>query len=198
MLRALQRIARRANLPLHYSGGFNPRPQVSLPCPRPTGIASRDDRFVLTLDEPVEPAALCRALNDQTLPGLSFRNPHPLEPNATPQPRKVSCQAELTADQARTTQSHIDTLARQDAWPVTRTQPARPRRGRAKPRPPRSQKLDLKDLVENLRLEDRTLHFDLVAQADRWAKPAELLGLLGLVETDEPIHITRTRIQDET
>jgi radical SAM-linked protein len=42
-LRLFQRACKRAGLNIRYSRGFNPRPKLSLPLPRPVGVASDDE-----------------------------------------------------------------------------------------------------------------------------------------------------------
>ena len=54
-LRLFARAATRAEVPLRYSGGFNPHPRVTIPVPRPVGVASDVERLVLELTEPLEP-----------------------------------------------------------------------------------------------------------------------------------------------
>ena len=58
VLRAIERIAARAGLPLRYSRGFNPRPKFSVPHPRPVGVAARRDLLVLSLDRDLDPQVL--------------------------------------------------------------------------------------------------------------------------------------------
>lgn len=43
MLRVLQRACVRAGIEIQYSRGFNPRPKLSLPLPRPVGVESDDE-----------------------------------------------------------------------------------------------------------------------------------------------------------
>ena len=43
MLRVLQRACVRAGIEIRYSRGFNPRPKLSLPLPRPVGVESDDE-----------------------------------------------------------------------------------------------------------------------------------------------------------
>ena len=46
-LRVFQRACVRAGLKVQYSRGFNPRPRLSLPLPRPVGVASDDELLCL-------------------------------------------------------------------------------------------------------------------------------------------------------
>ncbi len=47
MLRLFQRACVRAGIEIQYSQGFNPRPRLSLPLPRPVGVASDDELLCL-------------------------------------------------------------------------------------------------------------------------------------------------------
>jgi radical SAM-linked protein len=47
MLRVFQRACVRAGISVHYSQGFNPRPKMSLPLPRPVGVESDDEMLCL-------------------------------------------------------------------------------------------------------------------------------------------------------
>ena len=46
-LRVLQRACVRAGINLQYSRGFNPRPKMSLPLPRPVGVESDDELLTM-------------------------------------------------------------------------------------------------------------------------------------------------------
>jgi uncharacterized protein (DUF2344 family) len=48
-LRVFERACVRAGVPVKYSQGFNPHPKLSLPLPRPVGVASDDELLVLRL-----------------------------------------------------------------------------------------------------------------------------------------------------
>jgi radical SAM-linked protein len=55
MLSVFQRASVRAGLNLRYSQGFNPRPKISLPLPRPVGIESDEEILVLSpIEYPAE------------------------------------------------------------------------------------------------------------------------------------------------
>jgi radical SAM-linked protein len=56
MLRVFQRACVRAGISVHYSQGFNPRPKMSLPLPRPVGVES--DEELLCLRASVDPDEL--------------------------------------------------------------------------------------------------------------------------------------------
>jgi radical SAM-linked protein len=49
MLRVFQRACVRAGINIQYSRGFNPRPKMSLPLPRPVGVESDDELLCLRI-----------------------------------------------------------------------------------------------------------------------------------------------------
>ncbi|MBN1806308.1 MAG: DUF2344 domain-containing protein [Sedimentisphaerales bacterium] len=49
MLSVFQRACVRAGINIRYSQGFNPRPRLSLPLPRPVGIASDDEMLCIQI-----------------------------------------------------------------------------------------------------------------------------------------------------
>ncbi len=51
MLRLFQRACVRAGINVRYSRGFNPRPKLSLPLPRPVGVESDDEILSLRVDK---------------------------------------------------------------------------------------------------------------------------------------------------
>lgn len=61
--RTLQRAMRRAGLPLSYSNGFNPHPQLSFATAAATGMSSECEWFEVQLDESVSPEAFVRRTN---------------------------------------------------------------------------------------------------------------------------------------
>lgn len=48
-LRVFQRACVRAGISIRYSQGFNPRPKLSLPLPRPVGVESDDEMLCLSV-----------------------------------------------------------------------------------------------------------------------------------------------------
>ena len=71
MLRALQRAFRRAKLPLRYSDGFNPHPELSFASALATGMTSDAEWFEVELTEEMAPEAFLSAVNPVLSRGLS-------------------------------------------------------------------------------------------------------------------------------
>jgi radical SAM-linked protein len=69
--RTLQRAFRRAGLPLLYSAGFNPHPQLSFATAAATGMTSECEWFEVQLSEEILPDELMRRANEAMPEGLS-------------------------------------------------------------------------------------------------------------------------------
>ena len=188
-MRAVERAASRARLALKFSQGFNPRPSFSLPCPRPVGVASRDDLLVLDLDEAPAPAELIHRLNAQTARGMAFDSPTELPPKFTPQPRRADYRLGIPADRQTEISRRVADLNGQPAWVVQR--PAKRRRGK-----PRAHKdIDLRPLVDHLACQGPDVTFTLLAGPKGiWARPSELLDMLGLDGRADLARLVRLRV----
>ncbi len=76
LLRTLERLFRRARLPLAMSQGFHPKAKISSPSALALGLESEDEVLDIEMDESapqVDPVALLSTLNRCSLDGLVFR-----------------------------------------------------------------------------------------------------------------------------
>ncbi len=193
----MERVTARAALPLRYSQGFNPRPAISLPVPRPVGVASRDERLVIRLEEDVPAAELLERLNRHSPEGMEFLRARLIDKNASSLPGGITYCKEVTLSQAGPLRARLDELQSQDAWCVQRRVKQK-RRGRRGPQSaPATQPLDIKPRIANLGLDDMTLRFTCVPLDSVWARPGEILQTLGLGQPEELALLVRTKIQDE-
>lgn len=78
-IRLFERALARAAFPVRFSEGFNPRPRLSLPLPRPVGIASEDETLIVDCTEPVDPDAMRETLSRQMPAGIRLRSVRMLE-----------------------------------------------------------------------------------------------------------------------
>jgi len=70
--RAWERSFRRADLPLAYSQGFNPRPRIQLASALPLGFTSQEEIVDVWLEEDLPLKAINAALEDALPPGLQL------------------------------------------------------------------------------------------------------------------------------
>lgn len=71
LLRAWERILRRAELPLAYSHGYNPHPRLVIAMPLPVGCTGAREVIDAYLYEAVAPASLMQALDGQMPHGMA-------------------------------------------------------------------------------------------------------------------------------
>jgi len=189
MMRAIERQAVRARLPLRYSQGFNPRPALSLVLPRPVGLASREDLLAITLDAPLDEAELLRRLVATSPKGLSPYRAAVLAPGVRPMAKAADLELELSPEQADLVTPRVQMLADQAAWPARRVT------GDESLDDPRAGKpIDLRPLVRNLVVEDNRLRLTLVPLNQAWARPAEILRMLNLDERADLARMVRTHV----
>jgi len=187
LLRAMERLGARARLPLHYSQGFNPRPHLSLLPPRPVGVATRDDRLVVSLDAEAEAwraARLRRRLQASAPEGLRFGRPSPLPPKTIPRAQRMTYAMRLREGQREAVGRRWAHLQNRPHWPIRRPG----RRGH----PARS--LDLRCLVAALVVDGAVLRWTAVPDGDRWARPQEVLALLHLDARADLARVVRTAV----
>ncbi len=191
LMRSCQRMAVRAGLALHYSQGFNPHPALSLACPRPVGVASRDDLLVVTLDEPVSSVDLIGQLQHAAPKGMAILGARELPAKATPQPAQSHYELPLDADTVEPVAQAVADHDSQDAWPVERRAKKSPRQRR---NAPATRMIDIKPSVVELVVDEAALRFTIRHQQRGTAKPGEILGMVGLGEATLA-KLIRTRIE---
>ena len=177
MMRAMERLVRRAKLPLKYSQGFNPRPALSLAMPRPVGVASRSDLLVLALEQDLQAGPLLESFNRTSPSGLRATKAFRFE-KAGPRPKSARYELPLAPERLSAVRARLDELAAQAAWPLERSTAGKDRAGRDVPST--QTQIDLRQLIRDLRLEGACLRITLAPRGDVWARPAEVLALLGL------------------
>ena len=194
MMRTTGRIAIRARLPLRYSQGFNPHPILSLAFPRPVGVASHDDLLVLTLDTNMPAEDILARLNENAPRGMRFTRAEPLAVKNTPRARSADYQLTLPTEPTEkipAVSARLAEIKHQDAWYTERSTPAK-RRGRAA-----GKTIDLKPLVQKIDLRDGELRWTQVPRGDQWARPREVLALLGLDPRADLAKTVRTNVKYE-
>jgi len=72
LMRTWERALRRAQVPLAYSEGFNPRPKISIAAPLPVGFTGRGEVMDIVLSRRTSPYNLAKRLKPQLPPGLEI------------------------------------------------------------------------------------------------------------------------------
>lgn len=72
LMRTIQRIVRRAELPVEYSKGFNPHMSISIAQPLSVGMYSKGEYMDLVLTEELEEESIKKRLNANVPSGIRF------------------------------------------------------------------------------------------------------------------------------
>ncbi|MGD2251414.1 MAG: TIGR03936 family radical SAM-associated protein [Anaerolineales bacterium] len=181
----LERTMRRAQIPLAYSEGFNPRPRINLGAPLPLGCTSKHEVMDLWLERALKPKALLQALKKSAPPGIRFENASSVpDKQPTLQSQILSATYEVTLDRAtshETVQHRIAALLQAAELPRER----------------RNKRYDLRPLIEELALgsdvdQAKVLRMRLSAREGATGRADEVVQALGLDPAD--CRITRTEL----
>lgn len=193
MMRAFERIFSRAKLPLKFSQGFNPRPVFSLTCPRPVGVTTRDDRLVFALNGNIEKANLLARLNHYSLEGMQFISGRLLDKVKTLHTTSVAYAIPLPKNCEEDITRCTEELKDKPTWPVQRR--VKPKRGK---RPSlETREVDIKPKLAKLEVSQSMVEFICIEHDGAWARPGEVLELVGLTGPKHMAELVRIKIEDE-
>jgi len=188
IMRCLERMARRAQIPLARSQGFTPRPKIVFALALGLGIEGQNEIVDIELFEPREPADVLRRLAETAPPGFQWLGAEVL-PAGAPAPRPVALEYELRVpvDRHAQTRSELSLLLASTSCPVTRRRPDRDR----------EQTIDLRPFLLNAELTDEgVLRARFKVCPDGSARPEELLECLGLRDLlDQGAILVRTHVE---
>jgi radical SAM-linked protein len=183
LMRCLERLFRRADLPLRFSAGFHPKPRMTFPTALAVGIESADEVMELELSAPADAADLRQRLAALAPPGLEIRSVAALPEGS----RKVRLQAAVyeAAIPLRCRAALVERIA--DFWAGRRSA----RVGDARRGP-----TDLRPLVAELRLDEGTLRMRLPLGEGPAASPRDVLTALGLGDLEQQgVCLRRTALE---
>jgi len=169
LLRTLERVARRADIPLRWTQGFHPGPRLILALPCPLGAVGR--REVLDFDclSPQEPEPLRLRWNAQSPPGLHFHEAKIRASRATAQVRRAIYRFSWLETPPEDLEHRARELLAQERIWVERDHPT-PRRTNIRP------------YLRGLEVQSDQLCMDLWVTGQGTARGDEILKLLGLHE----------------
>jgi radical SAM-linked protein len=186
LLRCLERMLRRAQVPIAQTQGFNPRPKITFALALGLGIESLCEVVDLELAEPLEPAELLARLQAVAPPGFLWTEARALPPNARPpRPRAVEYSFPVGPIRRAAAALALQSVLESNSWPVARMRP----KGES-----------VFDLRPHLIGADLTaegmLQFRLDVASDGSARPEELLEALALRDLlDQGVFLTRTSLE---
>ncbi|MBQ9874546.1 MAG: DUF2344 domain-containing protein [Thermoguttaceae bacterium] len=186
LLRAIERLLRRASLPVAKSQGFHPKPRTSYLSALPLGFSSDDEAMELILEDDLPPENLLERLNAVSVDGLEFLKAVPLEDGA-PKQQPLAFAYDATVPEALLAglREKIDSFMSAKSVEVVK---------------PNGKPVEARAPVLELTLEGTELRVLLAAQSGPEAGLREILACLGLEkELFRTIFPNRTRsfIEDE-
>jgi radical SAM-linked protein len=190
MARTWQRIARRANLPLAYSEGFNPQPRMSFAAALPVGCTSDHEELEMVLSPPCVITAVKTQLDRALPPGMQIVaiNEMPLNAPAL-QMQLAAAEFEITVEG-----DEAIGLAERVRQFLAAAEVMRDRRGKV---------YNLRPLVQIVAIEPRSeqvvkVRARLQATPEGTGRPDELAAALGLDPAVVKIRRTRLVFLDKT
>ncbi len=181
-MRCLERLFRRAGLPLAFSEGFHPKPRMTFPSALALGIEGADEVMELELTEPIAAEALADRLTAHAPPGLAIRDVQPLAPgNKKAQVRRADYVAAVPPPLTAGLEERIGQLLTASTWPVAR---------------PNRSAVDVRAGLEELTLRGGALHMRLRCGPEGGAGPREVLAALGLADAEaRGLRLVRTAVE---
>lgn len=169
-LRLLARGLTRAELPVSRTEGFNPRARISLPLPRPVGVASRTERALVDFTEPVPAARLVERLGSRLPAGIRVQNASVLDPGDRSVPRGVRYRVVLDGGDRAALARRAKELLRFAPIPYERYVH----------KTGRHRRIDLRPYMETIEVKENEVRFTLHVTGGGSIKPAEVCEILGI------------------
>jgi radical SAM-linked protein len=187
LMRCVERMLRRAQLPFRMSQGFHPGPRVVFALSLPLGVAGLQEVVEIEfLDVQSAPDVLTR-LNQQSPDGLCFTAARVVERKACAVPRRAEYRLSLPAERVEATDHRCQELLALDKIWVDKYHP-RPRR------------VNIRPYLRDLRIHEQAVLFDVWVTGQGSARAEDLVALLGLTDllaTDATLERTELEIHDE-
>jgi radical SAM-linked protein len=183
LVRAMERLFRRAKLSLRMSEGFHPKPRMSFPSALALGVEGLDEVMELELNDLVEVDEVRRRLNELAPPGLVITDVS-LADASTGKMRvqSMAYRFPLPSDRREAVRKAVSELMNQPEILVARA-------GRRDP-------IDVRAGVEALTVTDGELSFRLSESHAASVRPRDLLNLLQLADLEsDGYYLTRTSVE---
>ncbi|MGR3310980.1 MAG: TIGR03936 family radical SAM-associated protein [Candidatus Brocadiales bacterium] len=194
LMKLFERVIRRAEIPIHMSEGFNPRPKISFPMALAVGVEGLDEVVELGLNEWVRPSTLIDQLKHQLPQGIEIRTAEPVSPGENAQVEEVTCGIRLPAhldcdagrDGKTLTQAKIEELLQRKEIFVCRKKDGIVKKS-----------FNIRPSIIDIVAGTNFIELRLRATSEGMARPEEVISALGLdSEIDcRLLEITRTKVK---
>lgn len=183
LMRCLERMCRRADLPFRSTQGFHPGPRIVLALPLPLGVEGINEVCEVELLSPHEGDEVLNRLNAQCPEGLNFNTASEIALKQTATVRRAVYSLPLPADRIASTAIAAEALLARDKVRVERMHPT-PRR------------TDIRQYIRAVHTTVDAVVFDLWVTGQGTARGDELVRML---ELDDLVaggtHLTRIDLE---
>jgi radical SAM-linked protein len=185
LMRCLERILRRAQIPMATSQGFNPRPKVVFTLALALGIEGHREVVELDLAEPLAPDEVLARLRATSPRGLDWLEAEAVPPGRAAQPDAVSYVLDIPEGRRDEARARLADLLASEHWPYTRR------------RPDRTVEVDLRPFLLEAGLDPPgVLRFRMKMLPSGSARPEEVIDALGLADLlGQGSVLVRTEVQ---
>jgi radical SAM-linked protein len=188
LMRTWERALRRAQVPLAYSEGFNPRPKISIAAPLPVGFTGRGEVMDVVLSRRTSPYNFAKRLKSQLPPGLEILSVEEVYLSLPSLPSQMRYAEYRVAVESKETLAEMEKRVVQvlSAQDLPRQ---RERKGKVT-------EYNLRPLIDDLWIEGReggacVLGMRLQSDSQATGRPDEVLEAMGLGEVPHSIERTR-------
>ena len=168
-LRLFRRALARAEIPVRFTGGFNPHPRIMIPLPRPVGVASEAESLVMETESPIDAAEAMRCLGDQLPRGLEMLAARRLARDERIQPETARYRLAWEDDRPADLDERIERIMESDAVAIERTHATTGKR----------RSLNIRPYIVRIQPIECELEMTLRVTNRGTVRPAEVAGLLG-------------------
>ncbi len=191
LMRTVERMLRRAEVPVSQTQGFNPHPRMSFALSLPLGVVGCEEVLEMDLDRVLPLEEIHERLSRQCPPGLTLLSLRRIDPKQGAQVRRLSYRLRLPAERCAGLEQKIaEVLNASECW-IERHRPT-PKR------------LNLRPLIDGLTLQsgeggtDLEMTFWLLPEGTARAEEVlTLLGLSDLLPAGVVLQRSRLELHDE-
>lgn len=180
ILRTFERAIRRAELPIAFSSGFNPRERIAFASALSVGVTGDAELATLEFTEPVDPDSVVLRLNSKLPPGIQLTAAEEIPDAGSRDLLNQFDRAEIVVTCTCTADLTLESAAEmaRKLMDARELRVAREREGKVK-------EVDIRPLIHDIQAESAagerlTLRLILALGAEGTAKPAEIVGLMAL------------------
>jgi len=175
------RLVLRAQVPVYFSQGFNPRPGISLPIPRSVGIGSLDDRVRIELEEAVQADEVLHRLSQITPAEMTLKSARVVDDKHLEHVSAIEWQIDVAGSDLESVSQRIEQIL---SGPCE--MPRETKKGK-------KYSADLRPLIMELTRQDDCVRAKVAYTPQGSIKPGELLEILHLPKNEFLGRMTRIK-----